>query len=168
MTLDGSGLKAGKVIPVRVTDLDEGKHRRALAEGINHVAAAAYTPITQLQTVEDVDLTEPGVDLGFEIVVTPYVPARAHILLVLFVTNSDAVADLNSEFELNENGTPIADPTLFLAAQTSGQVVYQALRDLEPNTTYTYTVTGYEAAAQVGLVGEFSSLSVRIEHRMLT
>lgn len=165
--MSGSGLIVGRVIPTPAAHQDETAHRRLLAEAINHVAAAAYCPETQLQTVEDVDLTEPGVDLGFAIDVTPFVPARAHILLILFVTNSDAAADLNSDFELKENGVVIASPTLFLLAQSSGQLVYQTLRDLEPNTTYTYTVTGYEGAAEVGLVDEFSSLSVRVEHRRL-
>jgi hypothetical protein len=171
MTLDGSGLKAGKVIPVRVTDPDADRHRRALAEAINHVAAAAYTPITQIGAIEDVDLDDSEADLGILISVTPYVPARAHALLVFQLTNGSAVTDGEATIYLYENGTIIAEATQLVAASGGGtyqSLVLQALRDLEPNTTYLYTVTGLETPAGNILVGEYSSLSVRVEHRMLT
>ena len=169
MTL-GSGLQAGKVFPVRVTSPDEREHRRLLAEAINHVAAAAFTPYTQFQAIEDVDFTSAGADLGFSLSVTPYVAARAHVILVLQITNSDAVADLNSTIEIKENGVVIASQSNVYAASGGGHfdtAVLQSLRDLEPDTTYTYTVIGTEGVGEIGLAGEGSSLSVRLEHRIV-
>ncbi len=166
----GSGLNAGKVIPVRVSDPDEREHRRLLAEGINHTAAAAFTPYTQQIQVEDVDFTDAGADLGLTLSVTPYVQARAHVLLVMQVTNADAVADLNATVEIKENGVVIASLDNIYAASGgawSECLVLQILSDLEPNVTYTYTVIGTEGAAENGIAAAGSSLSVRLEHRIV-
>lgn len=165
-----SGLQAGKNFPVPVTNPDEQEHRRWMAEAINHLAAAVYTPQTQFAEIEDVDLAATPADLGLLLSVTPFIPARAHVLLVFQVTNGHVSDDGDATFEIYENDTVIADAETFVAASGGGAdqfVVMQALRDLEPNTTYSYTVDGTEAPDGAILI-VYGSLTVRVEHRKIT
>lgn len=201
-----SGLVVGRIIPTPAAHQDPTTHRRLLAEAINHVAAAAYTPETQYQTIEDVDFSQAGADLGFSISVTPFVPARAHVLLILQITNGDNEPGVEVEIpeqivtdavppatditipaqtitvppptdsttatiELNENGTPILTHSSDFFPSGGAEyfsVVLQTLRDLEPNTTYIYTVTGTEGAPAKNIIaGANSSMTVRVEHRRL-
>lgn len=168
MTDTGSGLRAGKVVPVPTTHPSGPEHRRLIAEAVNHVAAAAFQPYTQLDSIEDVDLGDVEADLGLSISVTPYIPTRAHVLLTFQLTNG-GVADGDATIIVYENAVEIVQTEQFVGLLGGGykSVAMQALRDLEPNTTYVYTVSGYETPAGDILIGEGSSLSVRLEPRIV-
>ncbi len=167
-----SGIQAGTTFPVAVKNDDDVEHRRRLADAINELAAAAYTPYTQQIQIEDVDFGEsPGADLGLTLSVTPFVPAKAHVILILQMVNADAVVDLNAQVDIQENGVTIATLSNVYAATggaSSTCLVLQILSELEPNTTYTYTVIGIMGAGESGLAGTGSSLSLRLEHRKVT
>lgn len=167
-----SGLVVGKIIPVRAYDQDEKAHRRLLAEGVNHVAAAAYTPETQLAArVDDKDLTSDWVTMDIDVVVTPFIPVRAHVLVFFYYINN-GVLDLNAEMRVVRNGDVQQSIVLPVLPQDHHYMTFplQLLQDLEPNTTYTYSVEAKEGlgeGAEDGACLDPTSMSVRIEHRRL-
>jgi hypothetical protein len=165
-----TGLVVGRIIPTPAAFWDEAAHRRLLAEAINHVAAATYTPETQLAARSNsLALTTSFATSGVDVTVTPFIPVRAHLLVLFHWGNNSGAAALNAQFRVKEDSTVLETVTLPILAASAVAESYplQLLRDLEPNTTYVYSVEALEGAAEDGSVLTRTSLSVRLEHRRL-
>jgi hypothetical protein len=166
MPVSSSGLVAGKNFPVHPRDLENESHRRKMVRGINQSAAASFTPETQLDTTaapESLVIT-PGDDLDLSVVVTPFIPARAHII---FNGYCEFVGTTDVTIEIQQNGATIVQGIASAVAATFMSLTLQALSDLQPDTTYTYTVVATEGGSGDATIAAGATLSVRVEARRL-
>lgn len=165
-----SGLQTNRMFPVDVSHKDEVRHRRLLAEAINELAACAFTPETQLEA-RDTPFALPAAhaSVGVNVTVTPYVPARAHLLLLVYFINNGVATDLNVELRLKENGVVLdtwALPTIPAGVNFQQFWALQLLRpELVQDTTYTYQFEAFAGALEDGDIVAPTSLSVRLEPR---
>lgn len=160
----GSGLIVGKNVPVNQRRSGEREHRRQIAEAANYANAAAFTPETLLDEISaPVSLDVSLLDLGVSLEVTPFIPARAH---VFFIGQAEFVDTAELAIEIQENGVAVTGLALGAVAGTVLAVPIQILRDLQPNTTYEYTVEALESGGNI-TIASGGTLTVRIEARRL-
>lgn len=166
MPVSSSGLVAGKNFPVHPRDMENESHRRKMVRGINQASAAAFTPETQLATFDTpVTLNNAGyTDLAIDITVTPFIPARAHVIFTGQFTFTGATI---GTVRITENNDEIAVVSAG-GADIDVPVTLQTLRDLQPDTTYIYEVEGIETIAGAGSVdASAGTFTVRVEARRL-